>query len=366
MPVLSRGESISCTNPKLDIFTKVSGVPADISSLEFQIFEKATDPNNPIQVFPGSGRQAVNVSAACPVGQKLSTGHYTAIYDVPPNEIIGLHEIRWFFKLLPASPEQQFFEEFDVLSAAASSEDTYITVSDVRETGLNDNPPNDQTIQQSIILWQSFIDRATRQWFRPIELELELDGSDSDALHFGVPIISIDEIRINSEGTALDPKRYKIYNEITYPSNRQNPRIKLVDEFSEERDIFTAPMRNGQSIFRKGRKNQFVKGMFGYVEEDGSAPPLIKRAHLKLVVEKLTKPIFESQTPATATPALIRGLIKEEWTDGHRIRYDQPGGPLKPRAPGLYGITDDPEIMNILRMFKAPIGLATPANPSYR
>jgi hypothetical protein len=242
----------------------------------------------------------------------------------------------------------------------------YITVADVRTAGLTANPPTDTDILNSIKLWQSFIDRATRQWFYSIPLELEVDGTDSDALHFGVPIITVDEIRINNSQTPLETNRYKVYNEITYPSNRQNPRIKLVDEFSDERDIYTAPMSNGRNLFRKGRKNQYIKGAFGYVETDGSPPLLIQRALLKLVVEKLHAPVIEGVPPIDTTPALVRGLIKEEWTDGHRIRYDQPGGPLKPRAPGLYGITNDPEILNIIRMFKAPIGLASPANPSYR
>lgn len=366
MPALGRGQSSSYTSPALDIFTKVNGAPADVAVLEFQIFEKVTTPGSPIQVYPATvgTRQAVN-TALFPAGQKINVGRYFAAYTVPLTAPIGTHEIRWFFKLLPASPEQQFFEEFEVLGTPVASADAdYISVSDVRAAGVNTDPPSDAAIQASICLWQAFIDRATRQWFRPIELELYLDGTDSDALHFGVPIISISEVRINSESDPLPTERYKVYNANLYPADKQNPRIKLVDEFEQHRDIFTAPLRTGRTIFRKGRQNQYLKGIFGCVEADGSAPPLIRHALTKLVIEKLATPLVSGTSPLP--PPILSGIITEEWTDGHKITYAQSGGALKPRAPGLAGITNDQEILNILRLYKAPIGLATPANPSYR
>jgi hypothetical protein len=254
-----------------------------------------------------------------------------------------------------------------VLAApAASTDDYYVSVSDIRAAGLNVNPPSDSEIQDAICLWQEFIDRACRQWFRPIALELRLDGTDSDALHFGVPIISIDEIRINNEETALDTLKYKVYNAERYPDHKANPRIKLVDTWEQHRDIYTAPMRAGRSLFRKGRQNQYVKGTFGCVDESGSAPALIKRALAKLVVEKLAQPIAGNPPPGLIPP-VVQGIVKEEWTDGHRIRYEYPGGPLTTRKGGpLAGITNDPEIQAIIRMYRAPIGLATPPNPSYR
>jgi hypothetical protein len=352
----------------LDIFTKVNGMLTDISALEFQIFEKVTNPGSPIQVFPSTigARQPVNL-ALCPAGGKLSTGRYHATYTVPLTAVLGTWEVRWYFKLLPTSPEQQFFEEFEVLAApAAATVNDYVTVSDVRAAGLNVDPPSDSDIQTAICVWQEFIDRATRQWFRPIPLELYLDGTDSDAIHFGVPIISIDEIRINNEETPLDASRYKVYNAQRYPDHKGNPRIKLVDSLESHRDIYTAPMRTGRSLFRKGRQNQYVKGVFGYVTETGAPPAMIQRALIKLVVEKLARPIAGTPPPGLVPP-LVQGIVKEEWTDGHRIRYEYPGGPLASRQGGpLAGITNDPEIHAILRMYRAPIGVATQANPSYR
>lgn len=243
---------------------------------------------------------------------------------------------------------------------------TYITIADIRALGITIPMASDATVQAAIDTWQQFIERVCRQWFYPLELVLSLDGTDSDAIHFGVPAISISELRLNGDSVALNPSYYRVYsNNSAYPADRQNPRIKLID--SGQRGIYTAPMKDGRLQFRFGRQNQYIKGMFGYVEADGSTPLLIKRALTKLVVEKLSTPVFvDPMNPPVVQPPLVTGVILEEWTDGHKIKYAQAGGELNPRAPGLAGITNDPEVLGILRLYKAPIGVATANNPSFR
>lgn len=242
----------------------------------------------------------------------------------------------------------------------------YTSVERFRALGMDDEAWPDETIEAAIVTWQSFIERACRQWFYPKELELRIDGTDSDAIHFGVPIISIEEVRINNSSAPLPDGAFRVYSTREL-GDRSNPRIKLLDEFSESRDIYTAFDTWGARLFRKGRQNQYVKGVFGYVEDDGSPPPLIVRALEKLVVEKLSAPIFDNpENELPVAPPGIRGIIIEEWTDMHRMKYADAGGPLRPRAAGLTGITLDPEILGILKLFKAPLGAATPASPSYR
>lgn len=242
----------------------------------------------------------------------------------------------------------------------------YIQLSDVRALGLDSVTFPDAVVTASIKLWQQFIERATRQWFYPLPLDLVLDGTDSDAIHFGVPCISISSLYINNSDTVLDPTYYAVYNNLTYPADRQNPRVKLIDTMEGWRDIFTAPTRDGRLRFRKGRQNQHITGVFGYVEADGSPPEMIKRALLKLVVEKLTNPIYVA--PGALPPGAMgsaRGPITAEWTDTHKLSYAQAGGTVLAKAPGLNGITDDQEILTIIKLYKAPLGVATPANPSY-
>lgn len=245
----------------------------------------------------------------------------------------------------------------------------YITIADVRAEGLDATEYPDAEVQAAIETWQAFLIRACRQWFEPIDLTLEVDGTNSDTIHTGVPIISIEYVKLNGDSANLDTDYYKVYNSRSYPDDRRNPRIKLVMA-DEEGSIYTRPWaygRGGRMIFRKGRKNQTIKGVFGFTEPDGSVPKLIQRALLKLVIEKLTTPLYTaagSPPPGGSVPPLL-GPIIEERTDGHQRKFGQAGGELKPRAPGLSGITSDQEILDIIRLYKAPIGCATPANPSY-
>lgn len=366
MPALVRGEVSDCSNPKLDVFMKDQyGQLINVSELSFQIFDKVTTPGTPIQIFPLSGRESVNLNP-CPVGGRLDTGRYVATYTVPFTIPIGTHEIRWFTKLSATDPEQTFAEEFQVLSEATILPgDYYISVSEVRAAGLNSQPPDDAEIQASICLWQQVLERVTRQWFRPIEIEMYLDGTDSDALHFAIPIISIEELIINNEDSALDTERYRVYNSITYPDDRKNPRIKLIDQWGYKRDIYSSQDRTNRSRFFKGRQNQYVKGVFGYVEADGSTPLLIKQAMLRLVIKDLSTPLVEDPESDILPPPLVTGNVSEEWTDGHKIKYQISGGELKPRAPGLAGLIDDPFVQRVITLYKAPIGMATPPNPTW-
>lgn len=242
---------------------------------------------------------------------------------------------------------------------------TYITVQDVRDAGLIDDTKfPDQAVEDAIEVWQEFIDRACRQWFEERALTFRVDGTDSDTLHFGVPIITIEHLKINDSATALDTNLYKVYSAKGYPDDRRNPRIKLVEK--DEADIYSAPLIYGKMKFRKGRQNQEIKGTFGFIEENGEAPEMIKRALTKLVIEKLTKPIYvdPSVVPPVPPPPIVGALISEK-TDGHSKTWAQAGGSIKPQAPGLSGITSDQEILDIIRLYKAPIGIATPTNITY-
>ena len=366
MPALTRGEVSDASNPKLDVFMKDSaGTRINVSELSFQIFEKVSTPGTPIQVYPGSGRHVVDLNPT-PTGDRLDTGHYVAEYTVPTNALIGTWEIRWFTRYLPTSPEQYFAEEFEVLSEPSiSAGDMYISVADVRAAGVSTDPPDDATIFASILLWQQVLERVTRQWFRPIAADFMVDGTDSDTLHFAVPIISVSELYINEDPTVLEPARYRVYNGRLMPDDRKNPRIKLVDTFGYERDIYTAPDRTRRSRFHKGRQNQRIKGVFGYVEADGSTPALIKRAMLKLVISDLLRPIVPDTGSGLTPPPITAGIVREEVTDGHSIKFDTAGGELKPRAAGLSGLINDPEVQQIVKLYKAPIGMATPPNPTW-
>lgn len=369
MPALARGQEN--TTSILNWFITVNGVLTDAFDVGFQIFD-ITGGLPGTQVFPATPGDWENVTVA---PGNFSPGSYYAYdntagngYTPPISATVGTHRIFWRWKISSGAPYQQAAEDFEVLvQSAGSTVDTYITVQDVRDAGLTDTTAYpDAAVQSSIELWQTILDRACRQWFVPKTLMLGIDGTDSDTIHFGVPVISIEYIKLNNSETELDTGLYKVYNRITYPDDRRNPRVKLIRS-NEHRDIFTAPIMGGDLRFRKGRQNNEIKGVFGYVEEDMSVPKPIQRALLKLVIEKLTKPVYVEDPGSSPTPPPpIIGTIMEEWTDGHKRKYAQSGAEVSKRSPFMTGITDDQEVIEIIKMFRAPIGMATPAHWSYK
>ena len=240
----------------------------------------------------------------------------------------------------------------------------YVTVSQVRAAGLAEAVATDAAVEGAIAGWTQYIDRFCDQFFEPREATVVLDGTDSDTLHFGVPIIEITSLKLNNSLVPLDPANYRVYNRRQAPADdRRNPRIKLIRN-EDHRDIYSAPMVIGHLKFRKGRQNQEVTGTFGFTEPDGSVPYLIQRALILLVVEKLTKPIVpDPLNPIEAFQPL--GPILEEVTDGHKIKYQQAGGVTKARPAGLLGITENREVHDALKLYKAPLRMASPANWSY-
>lgn len=365
---LARNEVADCSNPKLDIFLSKGGSPVDVSVLEYQIFD-VSDPVKqltPLQVYPPVGRAVLDPTTDCPAGARLSTGRYAAAWTVPVDQVLGSHEIRWFWKETAFSPEETFSEEFEVTATIASStDDLYITVQVLRDLGIDAGALSDTDAEKLIRRCQAVLDRACRQWFNERTLQFKFDGTDSDAIHFGIPIVSIDWIKLNDDPNVLDPRHYRVYNGRDYPDDRRNPRVKLIHD-TAHRDIYTAPLMMGRLLFRKGRQNQEVRGKFGFLESDGSPPEAIQEALTRLVVEKYTNPVYVApgSSPPPSPPSGGGGTIMEEWTDGHKVKFAT--APLATKKAGLSGITRDAFVQDVIKLYRAPIGVATPAHWSFR
>ncbi|MGH7856740.1 MAG: hypothetical protein ACREQY_05360, partial [Candidatus Binatia bacterium] len=203
MSALARGQASSCANPVLDLFTQVNGILVDVAVLEFQIFD-VSDPGkqqNPVQVHPATpgARAPVDVATLCPVGDKLSTGHFVARWTPPVDEALGTHEIRWFFRLALASPEQSFREEFEVLVEVAGFSGTgYAFVSDLRAEGVTPADASDARLQQLIALASRYVERITARFFEPRVQQVTLDGTGGRTLPLGHPIIGVEGVFIDS------------------------------------------------------------------------------------------------------------------------------------------------------------------------
>lgn len=340
------------------IVAKRNGVPVNLTGAQLRYEARQNAPSGPVVLSKSIGSGIVVTDA--PSGQATLSIVGADTSNFPASFL-------YYNLILDAGLGDELVDDGTLQITTDPTPFPYITLEDVRALGITVPMASDALVLDTIRTWQQFLERACRQWFYPLELELELDGTDSDAIHFGVPIIAISELRLNGDSAPLAASYYKIYSNLYTPTDKHNPRVKLVDQSVSSRDIYTSPSKQGRLWFRKGRKNQYVKGVFGYVESDGGPPLLIKRALTKLVVEKLSTPVFvDPMNPPVVPPPLIAGVIVEEWTDGHKIKYAQSGGELKPRAPGLAGITNDPEVLGIIKLYKAPIGVATPAHSSYR
>jgi hypothetical protein len=348
MPRIARGEEN--TTSKINWFTRTLGVLTDMNLVEFQVL-RIEDGLPGVQVFPLTGWEGVTSG-----GGHFATGCYYA-YDNAGGKgwtpgvsaDLGTHRIFWRWKQYPTSDYQEGAEDFELVGAEGGAGDTYITIADVRAEGLANPPYSDTQIDSAILTWQDFLDRACRQWFLPKMLTVEFDGDGSYDAHFGVPIISVEYLRINLSSDDLDPSLYKVYSE------RQNPKIALVQP-AQIRDIHQMPFTYGEVRFLKGFKNQVVKGSFGCVDENGDPPRLIQRALLKLVIEKLTRPVYGTGA-GDESSMTFAGVVIEERTDGHSIKYGTPS--FQDRRVGLSGITQDPEILDIIKLYKAPIGFAS-------
>lgn len=235
----------------------------------------------------------------------------------------------------------------------------YPTVDDFRTMGIDEADYDDDAVEAALAYAIQFIHRATGQFFVEREADVSFDGNDGDTLFLPVPLIELEALYLNGATTPTDSGVYRAYTRCEEPQDdRRNPKIQLVDPSSTGGDIFSAPIITGALKFRKGRQNQRVVGTFGFVEADGSTPAMITRAIKKLTIEKLAPLVTTADTPsAPELPALIQ-QIAEEQTDGHRVKFaiaDRSG-----RRVGLSGVTPDPEIEDIVRLYKSPIKLGAP------
>lgn len=220
----------------------------------------------------------------------------------------------------------------------------YVTLQEVRDFGLSEEVASDAQVEAAIELWSVAIDKICGQWFEPREATFRLDGNNKDTLYLPVPVIEVSEMRINGSSVALAASSYTVYSSRTIPDDRISPKIGLG---GQDTSLPTT------SVFASGRRNQYIAGTFGYVEEDLSTPALIKYALLKLISQKLKSPENPGEDMPPDEDLGLQGPVIEETTDGHSRKWA--AAQLKNVRPGIAsGITDDPEINKILLMYKGP------------
>lgn len=238
----------------------------------------------------------------------------------------------------------------------------YVTVQNMRDEGLSDTVKYpDGQVQLAIDLASQYIDRTTRQWFESRSLTVLLDGQGSDRLFLPVPVITLAELYINLRFDAsevLPAADYVVYNGRSLPDDRYNPKVELVNM---RRSLFqVGSLSYGKRVFMKGKRNQKLVGAFGFTEADNSTPKMIQRACKKMALRFVDK-LAENGTGTTGSTN--SGTVIGESTDGHFIQYAMPSATGVKGA--TFGISKDPEVEQILALYKAPIGLAVPGTPDF-
>jgi hypothetical protein len=183
------------------------------------------------------------------------------------------------------------------------------------------------------------------------------DGSGSGVLRMSEPIIAVQAIYLEGDRFYIEGAYdtnlsiLRVYNRhlqgLTDPDDREAPRI----EYSRAAAFDT-------SRFPTGRQNLQVRGIFGYTDPDpygypvGVTPELVKHAVRLLVMKDLPK----LGDTAARDDAQKRWRLTGESTRDQS--YTMFGGvDAATRGALVGGVTGDPEVDNIIIMYKRPPSL---------
>ena len=195
---------------------------------------------------------------------------------------------------------------------------SYYTIDDLRSEGFKQEDYSDEQLERLITKSCEFIDRVTGQWFELRGKVIRLDGRGGKNLLLPVFLAELHSIKVNHE----EISDYVLYNRM---EDRGYPKI----------------FRNAK--WPVGKLNIEIIGRWGYVEEDGTTPPAIKRVAMKIAMYQFPA-LNDSESQKEKN---LLGLLVSEHTDGHS--YSLSNGAVA----DLYknSITGDTEIDDILRRY---------------
>ncbi len=363
MTTIARLQPSSAGNPLLDVFFKASGVPSDVALLQFIVYELVTVPGVETQVYPPSGRATANL-----VTDRVETGRYAAAWTPGGAEVLGAHRIRWFFKLLSSSSEQQFAEDFTVVDAAgaatasATSSIGYTTIAELRAEGVTASMASDDRLTRLIARASRLVEHWTGRVFAPVSKTIKVDGTGARGLLLDEAIISISEVHVldafgfedTESFTDVELSELRIYNRhlsqgLLDPDDRDSPKIE-----------FVWPSRwTFHGMWPRGRQNIEVTGIFGYTDPDGSAtgktPDLIVHATNLMVIRELP-PLADT---AERDDVRFRFAITNQKTRDQSISYSPNAGGATFSGSGSGRLTGDAEIDTILERYTRPTKLGS-------
>lgn len=291
MVAVARGAVLSASNPQISEFVVLDGKLLAPVSLSWSIYDISTGAkeDEPSLV---AGPTSVNL-----VDDKVSKGRYAVAWTVPVDEPIGKHQIVWTAQLIAGGPTLRWRRELDVVQHEGLALGGYAHVSDLRAEGVTVEKASGARLARLIRDASDYIERATGTWFEPRPSTHTLDGNGRDTLFLQVPAIGLDSVTLTSFGVTqeVDSTAYRLYGWWTSPKDRWTPRIVRVSALQGS-PLVPAYAWTGAGyaiapVWPPLRQNVLVKGVFGYLEQDGSpaggAPSLIRKACMMLVVRNL-------------------------------------------------------------------------------
>jgi hypothetical protein len=312
------------------------------------------------RVLDPDGDESIGWTDVTSSGRK-DVGVYYAPFTPASDAEIGVWSIEWRWTDADDSDtEQTWSQSFDIYTAGFGVPYwTYVTPRQLRAEGVDTTALPDLRMVELIKLAQSFIERECRQPFRPVRRAVDFDGNGSALWLAPMPILGVEYLRINRSTIDLNHDQYAAYTSPflgTDPGylpkdNRKNPRVKLI------RGLSPSPFRAGRIIgsggtgrFLPGAKAHTIKAVWGFLEPDGTTPPLIQNAALRLVLATATL------MADAASSSTIAGPVVREQTDTHEIEYADTVGSWDYTA-----LATSPEVQDILRRYRAPLALGAPA-----
>lgn len=312
------------------------------------------------RVLDPSGAVSIDWTDVTSSGRK-DVGVYYAPFTPANGATVGTWSIEWrWTDSEDETLEQTWSQSFDIYTLGFGVPYwTYVTPRQIRDEGMDTTTLPDLRMVTLIRLAQAFIERECRQPFRPVRSAIDFNGNGSALQLLPMPILGVEYLRINRSTLDLDHAQYAVYASPflgTDPGylpkdNRRNPRVKLV------RGLSPSPFRAGRFTdrastgrFYPGAKAHRIKGVWGFLEPDGTTPLLIQNAALRLVLATAT---LMADASSSTSPA---GPVTREQTDTHEIEYANTVGSWDYAA-----LATSPEVQDILNRYRAPIALGAPA-----
>lgn len=328
----------------------------DPDLVEFRVIDLTTS----TQVFPASGYEDVTEDGRVAKGVFRAFDVTDGVGWTPESDAtVGPHRIDWrFTDADDDSVTRTWSFEFDVYTAGFEiGYWTYLSPNRVRDEGYTTTQVTDARVVRLITRAQQYVERECRQPFRPIRHTIESDGTGGSLWALPMPLLGVDELRINAATSATSTNAYRAYwsghlgeDPGWRPSdNRRNPRITLASSIGTT--IYDGVV--GASRFLPAAKAHSLSAVWGYVEADGTTPLLIQDAMLRIV---LATAVRMGLGPGGSGGG-VSGPIVFEKTDSHEIQYAFSYTAGSMDSP----LATSPEVLDILRRYRAPIGIASPA-----